>query len=95
MDCGTIGPLSDDKRRRDILAAALCYGGFGDVDPQRVPQTRSDSLSPLLRRGEGGGEGHADRVGHRPSPQPSPRKNGEKEQTEFAALLITYDRNTL
>ena len=28
-----------------------------------------------------------------PSPQPSPRKNGEREQTEYVALLITSHRN--
>jgi hypothetical protein len=26
---------------------------------------------------------------------PLPVRTGEREQTEFAALLITYDRNTL
>ena len=28
-----------------------------------------------------------------PSPQPSPRKNGEREQTAYVALLITSHRN--
>jgi hypothetical protein len=31
----------------------------------------------------------------RPSPQPSPRKNGEREQAAFAALVIAYDWNAL
>ena len=31
--------------------------------------------------------------GFGPSPQPSPRKNGEREQTAYVALLITSHRN--
>ena len=43
------------------------------------------SLSPRLGRGEGWGEGPTLSVlGLAPHP-PSPRKNGEREQTEFAA----------
>jgi hypothetical protein len=53
------------------------------------------SLSPLVGRGEGGGEGQTDRVGLCPSRQPSPGKNGEREQTERVALLITPRRTAL
>jgi hypothetical protein len=57
-------------------------GGLGrGIELQRVPMKLMQngaadsacSLSPLLGRGEGGGEGQTRRVGLRPSPQPSPR----------------------
>jgi hypothetical protein len=56
-----------------------------------MPQTRPNSLSPLLGpllgRGEGGGEGH--NRASAPHRNPLPVKNGEREQTAFAPLLIT------
>ena len=42
-----------------------------------------------------GVRGKPDRVGLRPSPQPSPRKNGERERTEYVALPITPHQSAL
>jgi hypothetical protein len=42
-----------------------------------------------------GVRGKLDRVGLRPSPQPSPRKNGERKQTEYVALPITAHQSAL
>ena len=49
-----------------------------------VAKRSAGSLSPLSR-GEGGGEGRTLSIDCAPHPTPLPVKNGEREQTEFAA----------
>jgi len=54
----------------------------------------SDRQVRYVNAYEGGGEGLLASTVIAPHPAPSPRKNGERERTEYVERLITSHRNT-
>jgi hypothetical protein len=70
------------------------WGNRTRVYPSSVIMIGRSRIYPTSAEREGV-RGKTRRVGLRPSPQPSPVKNGEREQTAHAALLITPHRKAL